>query len=402
MTIFKRTIAVLGLVTCTAFAKDVSVQSTGSGLTKEVAIEAALTQAIRQVKGVDIDSQSVRKSSQIKVNGEKVSGVAVDSITAMQTSGQVKSYQILEEHCDTECQVTLQVVIPVYSSPGLSVDKRRKLAVAPFSGEYGWEFSQNLQAALVQSRRFAVLDRQHSEEYEREKALLLSGDTALGEKMRLGQVLGLDYLIVGEVTHFDNSREERVSLTGETEFIEDMGTEVSYKVINLATRQVKWQDTSHTDYMPYTNESARKVAIEITSAIYPLKIVSNNASSIVLNQGGKNIERGGLYDVFKLGKKLIDPYSHESLGREEIYVGQIEVVKVTTKTSYAHVVDGDYKAMKVGSIARPSGMRELDEIADEPSQAQSTVETPSSGGVVLPTVPHKVVTPEGGGVILPH
>ena len=402
MKIFKSVLVGLSLVVCTAFAKDVSVQATGSGLTKEVAIEAALTQAIRQVKGVDIDSQSVRQSSQVKVNGEKVSGVAIDSITAMQTSGQVKSYQILEEHCDAECQVTLKVVIPVYSSPGLSVDKRRKLAVAPFHGEYGWEFSQNLQAALVQSRRFAVLDRQHSEEYEREKALLLSGDTALGEKMRLGQVLGLDYLIVGEVTHFDHSREEQVSLTGETEFIEDMGTDVSYKIINLATRQVKWQDTSHTDNMPYADESARKVAIEITSAIYPLKIVSNNASSIVLNQGGKNIERGALYDVFKLGKKLVDPYSHESLGREEIYVGQIEIVKVTTKTSYAHVVNGDHNMMKVGSIARPSAMSERDDIVDEPSDMQSTVETSNAGGVVLPMATHQVVTPKEGGVILPH
>ena len=218
------------------------------------------------------------------------------NITAMKSKGQIKSYQVIDEACsDKICDVLLSVIIPVYKSPGLSPDNRRKLVIIPFKGKMAKAFTDNLQTSIVQSRRFTVVDREHDIEYAKEKQVLLSSDTALGEKIRLGQVLGFDYMVLGEVSYQDHSREESVLLTGESKFVQKINTRISYKIINLATRQVKWQDTSSFNALPNSEVGAQKVAREITDAIYPVKVIASTANHIILNQGGKNYFSG--YDL---------------------------------------------------------------------------------------------------------
>ena len=57
-------------------------------------------------------------------------------------------------------------------------------------------------------------------------------------------------------------------------------------------------------------------------------------------------------EAFKLGEKLIDPYTKESLGREEIFAGEIQITRVNAKTSDARIIseeiliDKDYLCRK--------------------------------------------------------
>jgi hypothetical protein len=205
MKIFKPFIFLLLGISTSALADERIVEVSAVGATRDLAIEAGLIQAVAQVNGTNINSETIRIANQIRTNGKSNSNVAMSNITAMKTKGQITSYEVIDSLCDEECEVVLNVVVPVYSSPGLNVNKRRKLVVAPFAGRGGDAFSSNLQSALVQTRRFAILDRQHNSEYEAEKRLLLSSDTPLKEKMRLGQVLGLDYLVVGTASFEDSS-----------------------------------------------------------------------------------------------------------------------------------------------------------------------------------------------------
>lgn len=404
MTTFK-TIACAALLLSShlVLAKDVAVELTARGLTEETAIEKGLVSAIAQVHGVDVNSQSWRQANQLKVNGDAITSIALENITTMKTRGQIKSYEVLNSYCDEECEVDLRVIIPKYDSPGLSPDKRRKLVVAPFDGRYGKEFAENLQTHLVQSRRFAVLDREHNAEYQKEKALLMSADTPLSEKVRLSQVLGLDYLVVGEVAFFDDSRTEINEFTGERKDILDLYSEVSYKIINLSTRQVKWQDKAMLDTDLTDLYTASKISRDIVNAIYPLKVVSNSHNAVVLNQGGKSLEVGELYDVFVLGEKLIDPYTKESLGRVELPVGQVSIVRVTSKLSYASVVSGNIEDMVAGSIVRLNNDVVLyHEGENQPVPPANATHKPSAaGGIVLPGAAKKKPEPSpAGGVII--
>jgi hypothetical protein len=398
MTTFKLLLLALLAAPVFAFSAEKIVEVSGSGASKEQAIEAALVRAIAQVKGISIDSDTLRVASQVRTNGDTNTSVAMSSATAMKTKGLISNYEVLESECFDSCDVLLRVTVPVYKSPGLSTDKRRKLVVAPFEGEYGKRFSDSLQSALVQARRFAVLDREHNSEYEAEKRLLMSSDTALEEKMRLGQVLGVDYLIVGSVSFEDNSFQGTSSYTGESSYVEDMHSEVNYKVINLATRQVKWQDTVRIEEHVNNPFVAQAISRSITGAIYPMKIVSNQNATVVLNQGGTSVIVGEKYDVFKLGEKLIDPYTKESLGREEIFIGQVQVNKVTSKVSYAIALDSDVNAMTVGSIVRPSVAMEASSHAAP--VVDSTVQSSTAGGILLPLPAKKAPKPSPKGGVL--
>jgi len=384
-------------------AKTVTVEVSASGMTKDIAIEQALIRAVSQVRGVDINSRSARQSAQVKVNGKTSSVIAIENVTLMITKGQVTSYDVINESCDERnCEVVLNVNIPVYKSPGLSPNKRRKLAVIPFSGKYGREFSDNLQTLLVQSRRFAILDREEERLYQKEKRLLLDGDTAIAEKMRLGQVLGLDYIVLGDVKVEVDANVDTIQLTGEQESSVEYYNTINYKVINLATRQIKWQDQLVINNDLRELSSAGKVSSTITFAIYPMKVIKKSDQQLVLNQGGKSVAVGTVFDVFSLGEKLIDPYNKESLGREETFVGKVQVERVTTKVSYAAFVSGDYRKMTKHSIVRVSPtMNDSYKYSEPIKRAKSTIETSSAGGIILPMQSkEKLKLSAKGGVII--
>lgn len=368
-----------------SYAKTVTVEVSGTGLVKEAAIEQALIQAIRQVNGLEVMSSSKRQTTQLKVNGQKSSNLASENITTMLTKGQVSHYRILDDNCNNEqCDVLLSVDLPIYKSPGLSLNKRRKLVVVPFTGQYGHDFSKNLQTLLVQSRRFAILDREHNSLYQQEKNLLLSSDTPLTEKIHLGRVLGLNYIVTGDVKVNIENFVSRVTLTGESESHFSQTSIINYQVINLATRQIKWQDQATLLSDITSLNSARSISTTITNAIYPLRIVEHSEEGIILNQGGKNIEMGAIYNVYALGKKLIDPYTKEALGREEINVGQVEITRINTKVSYARIIFGSLNNMKKNATLRLAQKKEKKHYMDQPVITNSTVVVLPSGGILLP------------------
>ncbi|QSX37196.1 CsgG/HfaB family protein [Shewanella sedimentimangrovi] len=391
-----------------AHAATVDVEVRGSGMSRELAIENALIEAVRQVRGVEIDQRSIRQSLKVKVNHEAVLSSEQVNETASRTQGYVEQYQVLEEDCDEqECQVLITASIPVYKGPGIAPDNRRKLVVSRFSGRYGEQFSQYLQTQLVQSRRFAVLDRERNSEFVKERNLLLSSETARSEKIRLGQVLGMDYLVLGSVDVDGASYTNTLSLTGEQQTAEYGEVKVSYQLINIATRQIKWQDDAiialdSADADSLNAGAAEEVARTIIEAIYPIKVLSQSGNQLVLNQGGKNLAEGYIYDVYGLGKKLVDPYTKESLGREEIHLGQVVIERVATKLSYARVLSGDIGSMAKDTVLRKARQNDrLLQMNHEP-EVHSSVTPAAAGGILLPQPkePTLPVSPVGG-VVLP-
>ena len=68
----------------------------------------------------------------------------------------------------------------------------------------------------------------------------------------------------------------------------------------------------------------RQVGNIIVESIYPIRIISASKTQAVLGQGGKTIQTGDVYKIYQLGERMIDPYTKESLGREEIEVGALK------------------------------------------------------------------------------
>ena len=76
-----------------------------------------------------------------------------------------------------------------------------------------------------------------------------------------------------------------------------------------------------------------------------MKIISKNEDTVTLNQGNETVKVGRVFNVMKQGKALIDPYTKEKIGREEILIGQVKVENVTAKFSTAKLI-GDSDKMK--------------------------------------------------------
>ena len=94
--------------------------------------------------------------------------------------------------------------------------------------------------------------------------------------------------------------------------------EVAVRILDVATSQIMFADT----IMIETQDSHRKLARRrwrligqvIQNAIYPARIIDLDGDTVTIGQGGKTINKGEIYELVQLGKRLIDPYTKESLG----------------------------------------------------------------------------------------
>ena len=107
---------------------------------------------------------------------------------------------------------------------------------------------------------------------------------------------------------------------------------VNIKIIDVATTQIKFADTyegsSGSSIERVASKMAQKIGNIIIESIYPIRILSASTTQAVLGQGGKAVKVGDIYKVYQLGEKMIDPYTKESLGREEIEVGALKILTV--------------------------------------------------------------------------
>ncbi|MDX2110730.1 MAG: CsgG/HfaB family protein [Verrucomicrobiota bacterium] len=89
-----------------------------------------------------------------------------------------------------------------------------------------------------------------------------------------------------------------------------------------------------------TRKMADKIANRVVDVIYPAKIVAKQDKQVTLNRGdGTGIAIGQVWEVFALGEEMIDPDTGQSLGRDEVSVGKVKVVRVLPKTASAEILE---------------------------------------------------------------
>ena len=359
----------------------VQVEVMGYGSSQTDAIFDGLTEAVRQVHGVSVQSTRVVAQTSSEVVVTQADG-SQDSIrfsvessgeVVADTAGYVTGYRLLSSgpHQSGHA-VRLLVDLPVYVGTSRQHETRRRLAVYPFTADGDLSlFSRDVapsQAAsrltqamvnsFTQTRRFAVLEREHTDAIMRERRLLTDPSVPVEEKTRLARTLGADYIVIGHIAGLDVDAYEHVSsLTGERRDSLSGAIVVDIRVLSPATRQVMWSESVS---IPSRELFARLEALEsmagveqtlwqraadylttrAVGAIYPLRPIElASDGAIVLNQGGSQLFQGQQLEVFQLGNEVFDPYTGESLGRHEIRLGLVEVARVTDRLSYAYPLD---------------------------------------------------------------
>ena len=367
--------SILILAAANAQTQRVERNVVGLGADDAAAVVSALQEATFQICGVRIQSALDVRSIQIEDDdGVRMKDEVNRRIRAStaKPNCEIEGYEVLDSSRDgVSTRATLRVRYTVYKVPGPSMERRR-IAVLNFPMEevhlYGGvdinvdlvknledEFRAKIEALLTQGRRFGVLDRSRPDVYAAEKRLLRSRDVGRGERARLGKVLGTDYLLYGTV--------DRVVVEDQSEVIEITGerreqlfgfAEVRFTLLATVTRQVKWSSSIAVERtFPVRLRPQEAVATvlsgvaaamvdELTENIYPPRVTRVLApGQFILNRGGGTVVGGDLFEVFKVGDRLIDPDTGEPLGRIETSVGIAQIVDVKPKYSLAELVSGN-------------------------------------------------------------
>lgn len=351
----------------------VSVEAEGYGPRKSDAIADALVQAISQVNGAEVGGQTMRsikeESSESADSNDYLLQESFQSQVSMKSQGLVKSWRSVAESQDANSglwSVKISAEITQYKSSKQL--KRLRMAVVPFrvdqslgemANDVAEAFSSTLQDSLTQTRKFAMLDRSFLQEQNKELSNIQGGGFPTQELARIGNRAGTDYLIVGQLK--DASETEQIvksKLTGREIKVKNTQVKVSFRIIDVATTQLKFSDeisglAQNTTLANLSKKIAQEAAEKILNAIFPIRVIAISDKQLTLSQGGDMLELGQKMQLVKLGKPLIDPYTKESLGRQETVIGEIEITQVQAKTSTANIINSQEDYKKFNMIVRP-------------------------------------------------
>ena len=361
----------------------VTVDVTGSASSVKDAVVDGLTQALMQVNGGQISSSTEMALSSLSqsINDEEFNANSEEfhkKITSS-TQGTIKNYQIVRQYqnpaLNNDWAVEMKVTVAKYKQSAQV--KRLRLAVLPIkivesngqAKKFTKSYTSDLTSYLTQTRKFAMIDREYLDQQSNELEAIVSGGSPVEEFAKLGQKLGTDYIVTGSLLEaFTNERIVVMQSTGTEISMYDHGVSLSYRIIDIATGQIKFAD----EYKSFgTQQNGRRslnslsanavkaIGQKILNAIYPIRVEAVSDGLLVLGQGGDTVKIGQEMRLVQLGDKIVDSYTGESLGRSEIEVGIIEIVDVQAKQSKAKIVKTDtdiLTAFKQGQfIARPTG-----------------------------------------------
>jgi curli biogenesis system outer membrane secretion channel CsgG len=140
-----------------------------------------------------------------------------------------------------------------------SGDGKPRIAVLEFTSKaenqwYSWWYKNGASAAqdvfvteLVKSRKFVVVEREKINAIMQEKGLTLSGDVDPKTAMRIGKLLGVNYMLTGAVTEYGNTDVNAHGsgigrIPGFGVHKRNFVAALNARLINVSTGEIVWAD----------------------------------------------------------------------------------------------------------------------------------------------------------------
>jgi len=380
------------------------VVATGNGGDPSKATIDAIENAISQVGGMRISTATSLSMSEVTKGGTTTIEENFKQNIEKMTRGIIKSYTVLESGTSPgsgRSFVKIKALIPSYK-PSEQL-KRMKLAVMPVvvtgssqgrseAIDFAESVSASLEAYLTQTRKFAMIDRRFTEKSNRELAGVNSRNAPIEETLKVGVRVGADFIVMAALKSFSPQQQQQQRVTGRvvTRSVAPVGIDV--RVIDIATGQIKFAQTynnpgrlpSSVSLSQYAADIGADLGQVISTAIFPIAVLSGTETEVTLNQGGDTVQVGRIYRLVTLGQNLVDPYTRESLGQEEREIARAEITSVTDRTATAKVVSG-----RVPQPIKSGGV--LARVLPEEVSGNLNVQ------VTLPTLPGTTSSPDGRG-----
>ena len=350
---------------------DVKAKGIGSSYTE--ALNNSLSNAIAQVNGRSIETQtSLKKISQsISTNKDSsyYTSKEFQKIIKEQTQGYISNFKVLNEDISSNNVVTISISAKIGKYKLKKSAQRKKIAVMPF---YYFDKSfklmddvvsnnkvddllvQSLVSYLVQTRKFTVLDREYINNMNSELDIIKTNQTNIEETVKLGQKLFSDYIMVGTLQKL-YTEEKTIKIKNSNNSVSSNKAffEFSYRIIDVPTSQIMFSDDytgvfdlKEKDIVSIEGHIIKKASLEIGStilnAIYPLRLEKISGDIAYIGQGGLEIEMGQEFTIIELGEKIKDSYTNEYIGREQKEVGKLQITQVNSKLSGGKIIEQSY------------------------------------------------------------
>ena len=391
----------------------VTVEARGVGGNEQVAIDRAIRLAYEQVNGkafaaatAALDSEFYAKFGKMSVDGS-AKGFADAVVTA--TSGAVSEFRILQSNrTEDGYEVLIEAAIEKYERPESA--SMLRVAFSPFRAS-GSTFSvggrtvsaedvsrmvsERLSEALLGSKRVTVLSRDFDAELNAELIRIDPDNWRNEDRVRLGQRLAADYLVVGRLDRFEYVQRSRKMRTTDRKITSwSGGAALTYEVVNVATGEVVLADSSSIE-LPETKPTTMGSSVDtsdilntlvagisnaprrdIVQALFPVTIVDVDGDMVALSQGGDAVTEGKEYRIVLRGREVTDPQTGRVVGRLEQDCCVVRITNVTSELSYGVIVRQEMA--DIAAVFQPGALELRQEVSTTelaaPTPVASTVE----------------------------
>jgi len=416
----------------------VKVTADGYGGSASEAVAEAMRMAILQVNGAAVDMATVNAKLGIDVttNQSSQSMRAEGFADAVRTrsGGVVQNFRIVNMDEPLlpkgKFKASIEAGIAKFVVPAEL--KKIKLVVAPLrfdratipmgdrnvpADEVGAELRQRILDALVNTGRFAVLDREFSPEIQQELDMIASGEAPKAEIAKLSQAVTADVIWTGRINGLAYNRHARQLRTSDRQLVSySGGWSVSQKLVNVATRQVVTAETLRGEAPStapttlgtgvnsgkilgnMTDDLVNGVVASILSRTFPITVVALEGANVVLSQGGQALRAGSRYAMVVMGSEIKDPQTGQSLGRVESPCCQLVIDRVTPNLSYGHIegASGSLDNLLPGALQVREQLK-----SGKLAVASNDAAVPTAAGTAVPVPRAKRAAKEGDDAAAP-
>ena len=297
----------------------ITVEVTGLGSNVSEATSEALRLAVSQVHGAKFASSSqvsnqiasLEASGSLGSFGAAVETKNVKSSTAMETSGIIESWRYLGDPEDAGGEVSTAVSVTLIKFVSSVDPSKRSVVVAEpawtefdnVDAEEKQRFNSGLmgeiQSALTNSTVLQVVDRESSEQINKELAIIGSSQN-IEQLAKLGQTVGADFILVPSVDSFSHQQESRQ--VGNKTFERSIfNVTVTMKVVEVATSNA--YDVSR---FPFKN---RKIRSSNPVDDFSSAVAKKLSTHVITKFGGKyQPAKTQIVDMTKVRKKANEDF----------------------------------------------------------------------------------------------
>jgi curli biogenesis system outer membrane secretion channel CsgG len=277
------------------------------------------------------------------------------------------------------------------ASAALADGAKPRVAVLEFKNKasnYSWNWydagrgaQDMLVTELVKSGKYRVIEREQLAAIMQEKHLSLSGDIDPKTAVKIGKMLGVEYLVTGSVTQLGTTNRGAsvpggFGLPSVSVHSQKAEAALDARAFSTSTGEIVWADTASgetSDASVYVagagggaqdhgkvDKILRPVVQKLADSMAKAKLSTSgvggagDASGIVgkianveggtlyVNVGSEGgVKEGDEFSVFRVGKQIKDPDTGEVLGADETKVGRVRITAVKgARLSTATTISG--------------------------------------------------------------